>query len=595
MVKSISQFHLLILLFIGQMAYGQTIKNYNGNFNSKHFKGISNYTYSEDEDRRIINGLFSFKNSTGNVIINGSYNQNLKNGIWKTSLNNVQNSDILYNSVITSSVSGAFVNGNIEGQWILERTKLVSFAENGISNHYKSQLNGLSYLFDGKSIDFSKTHKTIETAKVNFKDNHFAGSFMHNINNGKSTINGQFDENGYLNGIWTVNYQSEGILRNQTLTYQNGVLLTVKEKDNSNGVVKILYDNTTVAKDFFQNYNATDNNALIDSKVYKLSESKPNQNANKFLNDALSIWYNSTSLSSSAYNFEIEIGTNKMTVFPERVIELDEQGTDKYEDDLEAKNTENEKIEQAKKEKERELIREKQRIQQEFDYSDLGKLQNEVKKKFETWLLKSKFETNNDFEARIKAQTETEYANILNQSIDNAKKQNLDKFSLARLGEYNAENQEFPLMWGRYDTIYIKASKIIAEYFYSTFKKKEQYGKSEIYIYPTELKMVKNNWKIANAIIVLNNYWYGSTSGKLEAQRVYKKNGNFYYDREFVNFEKHLKEFKPYQMVDFDTIKNSNSLPREVFYIEMQRDTMLSGEQPLNFTYNDLQIIIPKF
>ena len=592
MTKSIFQFHLLILLFIGQLAYGQTIKNYNGNFNSKHFKGISNYTYFEDEDRRVINGLFSFKNSTGNVIVNGNYNQNLKNGSWKTSLNNLQYSDVLYNSVITSNVSGTFLNGNVEGHWVLERIKLISFAENDISNYYKSQLNGLSYLFDGKSIDFSKTHKIIETSKVNFKDNHFVGSFMHNINNGKSTINGQFDKNGYLNEIWTVNYQSEGILRNQTMTFQNGVLLSIKEKDNSIGIVKIIYDNSLVVKEFFQNYNATDNTALIDSKIYRLSEGKPNQNSNKFLNDALTIWFNNSSLSSSSYNFEIEIGSNKMIVYPERIIELDEQGTNKYEEEIEAKNTENERIEQVKKGKERELIREKQRIQQEFDYSDLGKLHKEIKGKFEAWLLKSKFETNSDYKVRIKTLMETEYSSILNQAKDAAYKRELENFSLGKLGEYNAENEEFALMWGRLDTVYIKVSKKIAEDFYSTFKKKEQYGKSEIYIYPTKLIMVDNNWKIADAILILNNYWYGSTSGQLQAQKVYEKNDYFYYDREFINMDKHLKESKPYQMKDFNS---ASMLSKEVFYMEMHRDTMLFNEQPINFGYNDLQILIPKF
>lgn len=585
---------LLTILLVGQFAFGQTPKTYSGNFNSKNFKGTSTYSYYEEGEQRIFSGPFSFKSSTGNVSIVGNYKQSLKNGNWKIVLTNVLNSDLFFKSTITANVSGSFLNGNLNGQWSLDRTKLISFANNGISNYYQQQLNGLSYLFDGKTVDFNKTTKVSETSKANFKDNHFDGQFTHSVNNGKSTISGQFDENGYLNGIWTVNYYSEGILHFLTKTYQNGVLLTTKEKDNSTGVTKTLYDQSFETTEFFQNYNKEENSSLINGKYYKLVDGNSSNNNDKFLNDALSIWYNSSSLSNSSYNFEIEIGTNKLLVYPVKKIEYDEAKTEKYEEELEQKKEEQEQLEETKKQQEEELKREKQRIQREFEYSDYGSLQTSVKKEFQAWLLKSDFETATDFEARIKTQAESKYTTILNQKVDDAFKRKMGRFSFATIGEYNADSETYSLMWGKTDTVNIKVSKQIAKEFYSAFKNKEQYGQTEIYIYPTKLVMTNNNWKVVDAIIVFNNYWYGTSSGKLEAVKVYKKNETFFYDRETNNYNTMSKENKPYQMTDFNSVQNSATLPREVFYLELHLNPTTT-EQNLKFNYTDLQISLPKF
>lgn len=585
---------LFTILLAGQFAFGQTTKTYSGSFNSRNFKGTSTYSYYEEDEQRVFSGHFSFKSSTGNVSIVGNYNQGLKNGNWKIILTNVLNSDLLLKSIITANVSGTFLNGNLNGQWSLERTKLISLANNGISNYYQSQLNGLSYMFDGKTVDFNKVTKVSETSKANFKDNHFDGQFTHSINNGKSTITGQFDENGYLDGVWTVNYYSEGILHFLTKTYQSGVLLTTKEKDNSTGVIKTLYDQSFETTEFFQNYNKEENSSFINEKYYKLVDGNSSNNNDKFLNDALSIWYNSSSLSNSCYNFEIEIGTNKLLVYPFKKIEYDEKKTKKYEEELEQKKEEQYRLEETKRQQEEELKREKERIQREFDYSDYGSLQNAVKKEFKAWLLKSEFETATDFETRIKTQAEDKYTTILNQKVDDDLKRKMGRFSFATIGEYNADIESYALMFGKTDTINIKVSKQIAKEFYSAFKKKEQYGQTEIYIYPTKLIMTNNNWKVVDAIIVLNNYWYGSMSGQLEAVKVYKKNENFFYDRVTNNYNTMSKENKPYQMTDFNSVQNSVTLPREVFYLELHLNPTVI-EQNLKFNYDDLQISLPKF
>ena len=97
-----------------------------------------------------------------------------------------------------------------------------------------------------------------------------------------------------------------------------------------------------------------------------------------------------------------------------------------------------------------------------------------------------------------------------------------------------------------------------------------------------------------DAIIVLNNYFWGPTNA-LKAKKVYKENDNFYYDSEFTNFEKNLIELRPYQMIDFNRVNNSTTLPKQVLYLEMQRNSMFLNEQPISFSYDDLQVLIPKF
>jgi len=315
---------ILWVLLSWQFSFGQSSKTYSGNYNSLNFHGSSTYQYNEDNtEQRIFNGQFSFTTPTGSVSITGAYYNNFKNGLWKFSLTNIKNTDLLMNNNISAIVLGSFNQGALNGAWTLSRTKIITFSNNGISNSYKEELNGLSYLFSGKVVDFNKATTVIEKSNANFYDNHFIGTFNYNVND-DSKVSGQFNDSGYFNGIWTITYYQDQILHFQKLEYMNGVLMSIKNKDNSTGEVTTIYDKSNEVQEFFRNYNSIENSSKVGSTFFKLSNGKSNNSNIQFLEDAIAIWYNNSSLTTSAYINEIDRGTNKMTIYPERIIVNDD-------------------------------------------------------------------------------------------------------------------------------------------------------------------------------------------------------------------------------------------------------------------------------
>ena len=146
---------LLIAGATTQISFGQT-KTYNGSFNTKNFQGNVIYDYLEETDKRIFNGSFVFKNAVNSVSINGQFKDDNKYGLWRFIYNNVASTDIFMKNLITLDVVGNYMDGNLDGQWKLNRTKTISFNNNEVTDYYKSQVNALSYLFDGKPVDFNK-------------------------------------------------------------------------------------------------------------------------------------------------------------------------------------------------------------------------------------------------------------------------------------------------------------------------------------------------------------------------------------------------------------------------------------------------------
>lgn len=275
----------------------------------------------------------------------------------------------------------------------------------------------------------------------------------------------------------------------------------------------------------------------------------------------------------------------------------------------------NEQQERAKEEEERresELRRveeQKQIKQQEFETSNYGRLQKEVKSKFEEWLLKGSFESQSDYENRIKTQTETQYRSILSEQVNNEISSILNRYCYVQLGKYNPENEICPLYSYSSSLIHdngkaineidmqfvinLKVSKQIAPRFYTIF---QQPG--EIYVYPTKIAMKNNYWQIVECIVVLNNFWESNPTygrgGALDARNVYEKNGKYFYDRiDQIGFN-NGKKLKRHEMEDFNAIQNLAIIPKKVFYAAISVADP-SVTQSLNFTYTDLGIKIPQY
>jgi len=279
----------------------------------------------------------------------------LKNGAWKFNLTNVSTTDLLMDYKITATSSGSFLNGNLDGEWKLTRNKTITFSKNGFSQYFQSNLNALSYMFSGETVDYNKTATISEKSTAIFLENHFSGKFSYSLNNNKSNVTGQFNDEGYFSDTWTINYYEGEILKSQIRTYKNGVLLTVKNKDNSTGDIETVYDNTEIVTAFFENLDTSGTFAIIDSKYYTFSTEKLSENTLKLLDDAINVWYNNNSIIKSAYIFEVERGSNEMSFYPERSVIYDYYKSEEIKKQLklaEEKKKQAE-IERIKKEKEK--------------------------------------------------------------------------------------------------------------------------------------------------------------------------------------------------------------------------------------------------
>lgn len=179
---------LLNLIFI-QNNYSQELKTYNGSFSSVfNSQATANYEYYEDENlERIYNGKFeltaknesnyttqcSVSYSKDKQLIKGQYLNNKRDGYWEFSR---CTSDWRTDN---TKCFGNYIDGKKNGNWI-----------------YK-----LNFDFD------KKTHMSI--CNITFKNDTIVGKLDlmelgKEFNDHLDGIKGEFDENGFMTGVWDI-------------------------------------------------------------------------------------------------------------------------------------------------------------------------------------------------------------------------------------------------------------------------------------------------------------------------------------------------------------------------------------------------------
>jgi hypothetical protein len=215
---------LFALLASGYTLYAQTTKSYTGAYRVGDSDGTATYQYTEDAatGSRVFNGRFSYTGKVGDVLIEtveGNYKDDLKNGSW------VYNSKTVpgLRTVSDQKFSGSYKNGYPDGTWILNSvTKFVAGTQHA-----------------GKSL--TGTSITI-TGTANYKNSHLFGTFkFDNKQTGDNvqpvSVYGAFDENGLMDGKWTIKWakQINGQIWEQTREYKNGILVSIRELDPQSG------------------------------------------------------------------------------------------------------------------------------------------------------------------------------------------------------------------------------------------------------------------------------------------------------------------------------------------------------------------------
>jgi hypothetical protein len=176
--------------------------------------GKANYSYYLDKSKRIYHGPFYFNSSKtdsikANIVIgrefSGHYKDGLKNDNWTFSQMQLQDDGygmairepkytIVHNSSgVDFLVQAKFDAGQAKGKWSA----------------------GNFEIFKGEVVD------TLFFTEANFVNNQYVGSF--NSGSARFEISGILDENGFFNGIWTIQHKHERIIEKRQ--FEQGVLV----------------------------------------------------------------------------------------------------------------------------------------------------------------------------------------------------------------------------------------------------------------------------------------------------------------------------------------------------------------------------------
>ena len=197
-------FLLIVIIMTVGNGVGQTLKTYSGLYEG----GKATYTYYEDENgERVKHGKFSFSKGDKGIGVGGGMS-------------------ISYATTI--SASGNYKNGVKDGKWTYKNKTVgggIVFADFSVVVNY----------VDGK-MDGTLTNEGII---FQMKNNRITGQVkkIEKTQNEDWTISGQFDEEGFPDGIWTKNYKSYGNLYVDTEKYVHGLLVAKQTKNESTGEI----------------------------------------------------------------------------------------------------------------------------------------------------------------------------------------------------------------------------------------------------------------------------------------------------------------------------------------------------------------------
>ena len=266
--------HLLffsLVLFSNLTIFSQEIKKFVGKYSDESISGDATYEYFENENfERIYHGSFMFTKGDPNAKlssqiyreIKGKFNNNLKDGLW---VYKTKKEEININ----------FLMG----------------IPNGVLLHKEFDLN---------------TGKTIVLEKVNYKNGKMFGDFYYNgeLDNESGIIrnveiSGKIDDNGYMDGNWSLKWKDIEDLRK----YKEGVLYFRLVRFIDTGDILFKLDSTIFVNQIFTNINKSNMQSKVNNVTYEMKDS----NNKEFDKDAITTFKRDYYLT---YNSGVGIGKN---------------------------------------------------------------------------------------------------------------------------------------------------------------------------------------------------------------------------------------------------------------------------------------------
>jgi hypothetical protein len=219
---------ILILLILLQGAlYGQNIRNFRGAFElNDTIKGTASYTYKLIYDSVVYHGRFNFTsdlhrnracNRMSRLNINGLYNNGLKEGKW--------------------TYEAAEYQLNIIGiQDLRPITSLDGVERKTICEFKKGVADGVWEIFRNKVVDGKRGVRAI-SSKTQFKQGIIHGVFIYEdqTDDKINSVRGHFNDEGFFDGIWVMNYSFNSYNYEETRNYENGFLLELKLVNKTTG------------------------------------------------------------------------------------------------------------------------------------------------------------------------------------------------------------------------------------------------------------------------------------------------------------------------------------------------------------------------
>lgn len=234
---------LILFSFIINSIYGQqgvVNKVYKGSFatiesdkdiNGNTWTGLAEYEYYPNPDEsRVFNGRFHF--SYNNIVIVGNFSQDRKNGEWKYSKSYKETP-----FTISKSLTGNYVNGDMEGEWVyvIEKKK------------------------DGKLISVNKS-------VAHFHNNNFVGDLIYNDPN--KSLYGKANNEGLFDSTWILKSRKNNIDYITELKFLKGVPYFIKKTNLSNGNIDFNIDSSKFINNFFNRYDTSNYILKIGDHLY---------------------------------------------------------------------------------------------------------------------------------------------------------------------------------------------------------------------------------------------------------------------------------------------------------------------------------------
>ena len=198
---------IILLLSAFQNLFSQTIQTYTGVYKN----GTATYDYYEKDYERILNGKFNYKfksSMEGECSVTGQYKENKRVGTWDFE-KYYPESNMMKQVQKTrrTKTKGSYLDGKMNGNWSILKIE-------------------------------EPTGKKLMEVVLTFNKGLLIDSFYYSSELDKIKIRGLFDKDGFFDGTWVADYESNNKPLEQINRYKHGVLCFLLRRNLSEGTVE---------------------------------------------------------------------------------------------------------------------------------------------------------------------------------------------------------------------------------------------------------------------------------------------------------------------------------------------------------------------